>query len=281
MSSVPADVIVDLHRLFRRLNVGWYVFGAQAAAMHGAARLTVDVGVTVALGEVSTKALARALMSEGFDLRITDDEFVERTRVLPAVHSTSGIPVDIVLAGPGIEELFLARAQRRDIRGIKVPVACPEDIAVMKILAGRVKDIDDVLAIVRATGNDFRRKLARETLDLLEQALDRRDLLAPARTGLQRRCLSDYPEQAEARREDPEGRGSTQALCEAFSTESIEEGPLAPVRPFDSWPLASSGSTRRSSTRKSRPLECCPRASRQWPSRASGDSRRRRCRRPR
>jgi hypothetical protein len=177
MSSVPADVIVDLHRLFRRLNVGWYVFGAQAAAMHGAARLTVDVGVTVALGEVSTKALARALMSEGFDLRITDDEFVERTRVLPAVHSTSGIPVDIVLAGPGIEELFLERAQRRDIRGIKVPVACPEDIAVMKILAGRAKDIDDVLAIVRATGNDFRRKLARETLDLLEQALDRRDLL--------------------------------------------------------------------------------------------------------
>jgi hypothetical protein len=177
MPLLPADVLVDLERVFRRLRVGWYVFGAQAAAMHGAARLTIDVDVTVALGELPTEALAQTLSAEGFTLRIADREFVKRTRVLPAVHSASGIPVDIVLAGPGIEELFLERVQTREIRGIAVPVACPEDIAVMKVLAGRAKDIEDVVAIVRALGKNFRSELARTTLDLMQQALDRRDLL--------------------------------------------------------------------------------------------------------
>jgi hypothetical protein len=177
MSSLPVDVLVDLERVFRRLDVGWYVFGAQAAAMHGVARLTVDVDVTVRLGAIALDALTAALSTEGFILRIPDEDFVQRTRVLPAVHSASGIPVDIVLAGPGIEDLFLERAELRDIRGIRIPVGCPEDIAVMKVLAGRAKDIDDVVSIVRAVGNRFRRDLARATLDLLETALDRRDLV--------------------------------------------------------------------------------------------------------
>lgn len=118
-------------------------------------------------------------------MRITDHEFVQRTRVLPAVHSASGIPVDIVLAGPGIEELFLERAELRELRGEEIPVACPEDVAVMKVLAGRAKDIEDVLAIVRATGEKFRHDLARATLDLLERALDRRDLLPVFEQALQ------------------------------------------------------------------------------------------------
>ena len=43
MSSLPADVLVDLERTFRRLGVGWYVFGAQVAAIYGVARVTIDV----------------------------------------------------------------------------------------------------------------------------------------------------------------------------------------------------------------------------------------------
>ncbi len=46
------------------------------------------------------------------------------------------MPVDIVLGGPGIEELFLERAEVHDIEGILVPVARAENLVVMKILAG-------------------------------------------------------------------------------------------------------------------------------------------------
>lgn len=57
-----------------------------------------------------------------------------------------------------------------------MPVASPDDIVVMKLLAGRGKDLEDASAIVAAVGKNFDRQRAEETLRLLEQALDRSDL---------------------------------------------------------------------------------------------------------
>src|SRR5262249_52500871 len=79
-------------------------------------------------------------------------------------HALSGIPADIVLAGPGIEELFLARAKVVDVDGAHVPVACAEDVIVMKLLAGRPKDVDDVVAILAAHPDDLDLDLVRGTV---------------------------------------------------------------------------------------------------------------------
>lgn len=177
MRALPADVLIALEQAFRQLGLRWYVFGAQAAALHGAARLTIDVDVTVALGTTPLEVLVAALEALGVARRSVDDEFVRDTGVLPVVHSESGIPIDIVLAGPGLEEDFIERAVGRRIRGVTIPVASAEDIVAMKVLAGRAKDRDDVMAILRAAASSFRPELVRRTLALLEQALDRRDLL--------------------------------------------------------------------------------------------------------
>jgi hypothetical protein len=48
----------------------------------------------------------------------------------------------------------------------------------MKILAGRPKDIEDVRAILGAHPSGLDYELVRTTLDLLEQALDRGDLIS-------------------------------------------------------------------------------------------------------
>jgi hypothetical protein len=170
------DVLAALGRAFDRAGVRWYLFGAQAAILHGAARLTADVDVTVHLDGTATEVLAGALLASGFTLRVPDPEFVARTRVLPVVHAPSGIPADVVLAGPGIEELFLARAKVVDVDGARVPVACAEDVIVMKLLAGRPKDVDDVVAILAAHPDDLDLNLVRGTVRMLEEALDQGDL---------------------------------------------------------------------------------------------------------
>lgn len=54
-------------------------------------------------------------------------------------------------------------------------MAAAEDIVTMKVLAGRLKDLEDVASILRARSVDSDR--VRSTLRLLEQALDRRDLV--------------------------------------------------------------------------------------------------------
>jgi predicted sugar kinase len=177
MPSPLAELLAALAHIFERLSLRWYLFGAQAAIVHGAARLTGDVDATVDLGGLTTGALVAALQDGGFTLRASDvDGFVERTHVVPLVHVASGMPADIVLAGPGLEELFLQRAQVHMVEGVAIPVACAEDIVAMKILAGRPKDIDDVVAILAAS-DAIQVELIRDTLRLLEGALVQSDLL--------------------------------------------------------------------------------------------------------
>lgn len=178
-SSAPlADLLADLGRALAQLGVRWYLFGAQAAILYGVARLTADVDVTVDLASRSIPELTATLTTGGFELRMPDAEaFAERTRILPCVHRQTRIPLDIVLAGPGLEEQFFSRAREHAFGQLRVPVASAEDLLTMKMLAGRPKDLDDVVAIARAHGSGLDLARIRETLRMLEQALNRRDLV--------------------------------------------------------------------------------------------------------
>lgn len=176
MRSPRAEALAALGRALATLRVRWYLFGAQAALLYGAARLTADVDVTVRIGDRDTARLVRGLEHAGFRLRVRDvGEFVAKTRVLPFVHPRSGMPVDIVLAGPGLEELFFKRRRRRTIEGVPVFVASAEDIVVMKTLAGRGKDEDDTMAILAAQSR-LNIERIRKTLGALERALGQSDL---------------------------------------------------------------------------------------------------------
>ncbi|MGI9333154.1 MAG: hypothetical protein ACR2RL_08355 [Gammaproteobacteria bacterium] len=84
--------------------------------------------------------------------------------------------MDVVLAGPGFEELFLERCQSRIVDGVRVPLVLAEDLIAMKILAGRAKDVDDAVAVASAQQDRLDIALIRSTLLALEQALDRSDL---------------------------------------------------------------------------------------------------------
>jgi len=178
MRSPLADLFNDLNVAFEQVSSRWYLFGAQAAILHGAARLTADVDVTVMYGGGEPSRLLRVLAVNRFDASTEDAiGFMERTRVLPVIHTPSGIPVDIVFGGPGLEEQFLQRSRLFDLNGAMVPVASAEDLVAMKILSGRAKDLDDVLAVLAAQLGSFDVSYSRVLLERLEAALDRRDLL--------------------------------------------------------------------------------------------------------
>jgi hypothetical protein len=90
--------------------------------------MTADVDATVFPGDHTTEALLKALEGHGFELRVADADFVRDTRVLPLIHLATGINADVVLGGPGIEELFCSRAESADLGGTTVPVAAAEDV---------------------------------------------------------------------------------------------------------------------------------------------------------
>jgi Nucleotidyl transferase AbiEii toxin, Type IV TA system len=176
-ASPIGELLAAVRAALEPLGIRWYLFGAQAAILYGAARLTADVDITLDPGPHPVEDVLAALEARRFAPRVDNAvAFVTETRVLPMVHGPTRIPVDLVLAGPGPEERFLQHAEVRLVDGVPVPVAAPDDLVVMKVLAGRPQDLEDVVAIIAAQGPRVDLERATATLRLLEQALDRRDL---------------------------------------------------------------------------------------------------------
>jgi hypothetical protein len=154
------------------------VFGAQAVVIYGQPRLTADLDITLEIPLSAVVDLLPELEAHGFESRAGDPaDLVRRTRVLPLVHQSTGLAVDVVIAGPGLEEEFLANRHNVDLAGLEVPVISPEDLLVTKILSGRPKDVDDALGVLREQGGSLDLERTRRFLGLLEQALGRTDLL--------------------------------------------------------------------------------------------------------
>ncbi len=171
-----ANCIRDLSRALR--DHDWCLIGAQAAILYGSTRTTLDVDISVRAEPAEAGDLLLRLAAAGFTPRIDDlANFAARTRVLLLAHESSGLSVDLVLAGPGLEEIFLARAHATRVFGTNVPVLAPEDLVASKLLAGRPHDIEDVAAVMKNTP-DLVDSQIEETLRLFEQALDRSDLMS-------------------------------------------------------------------------------------------------------
>jgi hypothetical protein len=155
----------------------WYVFGAQAVMVYGVPRLSADVDVTLALEPDAPERFARDMETAGFTLRVDNPDFVRRTRVMPFIHVETGMPLDVVLAGSGLEEAFLDRAVPTDIGGTTVPILDLPDLIVAKVLAGRPKDFEDATALWRIHGSHLDAVRIRQTLAQLEEALSQNDLV--------------------------------------------------------------------------------------------------------
>jgi len=176
VDSAVLAVLAAVAPVLRQSGDRWYLFGAQAVIVWGRPRLSADVDITVAIAGPPGDFVAAASHA-GFDLRVSDwRDFVARTRVLPLLHRATQMPLDVVLAGPGLEEEFLERAVVIDLAGMKVPVITPEDLIVTKLLAGRPKDVEDVRGVLveRLERLDLAR--VRSLLRLLEETLSRGDL---------------------------------------------------------------------------------------------------------
>jgi hypothetical protein len=175
--SPVAKLLGDLRDALASLDISWFVIGAQAAIVHGANRLTADVDVTLDLRKTPVARLLKALASQGFKPQIPDPKFIELTRVIPVLHVNTSIPVDLVLAGPGLEEQFFERAVAIRVGSRNILFAAPEDLIVMKVLSSRPKDLQDVESILAARRDALDISLIRKTLKTAELLLDQSDLL--------------------------------------------------------------------------------------------------------
>jgi hypothetical protein len=146
--------------------------------VRGAPRATQDVDVTVEVPADDVRGLVAALSVAGLAPRFPElaGELLARAAVLPLRHA-SGMEFDL-------EALALSRASRETLAACSCRWSTPRDLVVMKVLAGRSKDLDDVVSVLASDEVDVDE--AGDLLRQLEEALDSSELVVSLRAAVGR-----------------------------------------------------------------------------------------------
>jgi len=149
-----APLLTILRHLVAWLQAGkvqGVVIGGVAASLWGRPRLTRDVDVLVLLEEGRWGEFLAAGAGHGFLPRRADAlAFARETRVLLVRHGESGIDLDLVFGSLPFEKEAAIRAKWVDLGGVAIPLSSPEDLIIMKAVAHRPRDLEDIAAILAA-----------------------------------------------------------------------------------------------------------------------------------
>jgi hypothetical protein len=152
------------------------IIGVVAASIHGQARATEDVDAAVLLEERKLNRFVELAAAEGLRPRISNAAaFAQRNAVLLLEHVESGISVDIVIGRLPFEREAVARAALVMIGDVGIPVAVPEDLIVMKAVAHRPQDMQDIRMIVTSNPTLDLKRIRREIREMAN-ALDMPEL---------------------------------------------------------------------------------------------------------
>ncbi|MGV3720537.1 MAG: nucleotidyltransferase [Actinomycetota bacterium] len=145
------QLLLDLDRWLAGEGVAYLVIGGVAASLLGRPRFTGDVDAMVLLHDRDLGSFLQSGAKFGFAPRIADAvAFAEQARVLLLRYGTESLQVDLALGWLPFEESAVERGEVRLLEGVEVHVPSPEDLVVMKIVAGRVKDHEDISGIFEA-----------------------------------------------------------------------------------------------------------------------------------
>lgn len=143
-------------RTFERRGLPFMLIGGQAVLVHGRPRLTEDIDATLGVGTERLADVLEACRELGLEPLPEDlEHFVADTMVLPARHASSRLRVDLVFSTLPYERQAIDRAKRIPLGGTEVPFATAEDLLIHKLFAGRPRDLEDALSVVRRQGQSL------------------------------------------------------------------------------------------------------------------------------
>jgi hypothetical protein len=141
----------DLMRWTHAAQIPIVVVGGIAASLLGRTRLTRDIDALVSIDESQWQSAVDGAGPFGFQPRIEGAvEFAHRSRVLLLRHAATQIDLDLMIGALPFELDAVANCQSINIEGVVLNVPRVEDLLIMKAIAHRPRDLDDIEGIIAA-----------------------------------------------------------------------------------------------------------------------------------
>jgi hypothetical protein len=162
-------------RGLKQASIPYMVIGGQAVLLYGEPRLTRDIDVTLGIGVRELAKIKKLLPAMSLKVLVKNDqEFVERTMVLPTKDRESDIRVDFIFSFSPYERQAIGRAKNVKVGRTQVKFASLEDLVIHKVVSGRPRDLEDIKSILAKNpkyDSDYISKWLREFDQSLNQNL--------------------------------------------------------------------------------------------------------------
>ena len=144
------DCLIDLVGWLSDSSIPYSTIGGVAVSLMAAPRFTRDIDAVIWIDRDQWENFIEQAISRGFLPRNSDPiDFARQYRLFLLTHRATGVNVDISLGALPFESEMIARSKLLEIETLKINIPTPEDLIIMKLIAGRQQDLADVESIAR------------------------------------------------------------------------------------------------------------------------------------
>jgi hypothetical protein len=154
-----AETVREVAELFERMAIHYAVMGGLAVRVYGIPRATYDIDFTAAVPRDRLPDLYAAVTALGYTVpEPYTSGWVDEVGGMPLVkfrlyHGTHGIDIDVFLAESRFQNSLIARRRMAEVEGFTVWLVSPEDLILLKLIAGRPRDLADIGDVVFIQGH--------------------------------------------------------------------------------------------------------------------------------
>lgn len=151
--------IESLNRLLQNHNYRGVIIGGVAVGLLGKPRYTADVDAVFLLSIEDIPRFVQLARAENIVPRIQNaEDFARKSRVLLLKHAPTETDVDISLGILPFEEEMVERGNISSFANLSTRLPTPEDLIIMKAIAHRPKDFEDIRTLADKHPNlDYQR----------------------------------------------------------------------------------------------------------------------------
>ena len=176
-SDLPIEALRTLALALSSIGMPYAIIGGVAISVVSVPRYTKDVDAVLLHPDSNVENLVAGLLNFGLRTVVSDPLAFARKNRLVVLQDSHGTTIDLSLGVLPFEIETIEKANVIEVAtGLSVPIASPEALVVMKCIASRVKDLEDIRNLL-SVNLDIDRKKVLKTVTEFAEILEHPEML--------------------------------------------------------------------------------------------------------